>query len=177
MTPFNYNNIAMWNYPINQAQSQQMYRLVMNKENITSYTNELFVIENSQFVAINNVDEALDKSKVYGKLFGIDNISYNYKYILKDSSDLNLKRLYMVKDFEFVDRIDGINKIIPDSATKSNLYSVRLNNTALVIEDYDDEQTIKFKNTVNAALRSAISEICSKVEPINTRLYSIMIES
>ena len=120
-----------------------------------------------------------DEINLYGKLFNINSYKLVYEYLFNNTEgvSVNDKKLFKIQDFEFVDRIYGLNKLTPTSGRKSNLYSVKISNTGLAIEDDDDDETRHFKQTMNSALVSAVNTICSKTEPMNTKLYSVIVES
>lgn len=184
--PFMYRNISMWNYPISIQQIQALRRSVLARSDLSGIANEMFYIVGKSVYEITSLNETSDVNETYGKIFSMDGTVLKNRYLYKydkddpekyDSVSAHNKKLYKVQDFDFVDRIDSLIKVSPTSGRKSNLYSVRLSNTGLVINEEDDTKTVAFKKEVNAMLNSAINTVCSKTEPINTKLFSVIIDS
>ena len=175
--PFKYNNISMWNYPLSLAQCQQLRRLTLAKQSLKNAINDFYKSINSMSLEI--VDKDTEETGLCGKLFNIDTqyLNFDYAFDNKPGVTENNKKLFKVQDFEFIDRINGLNKLTPTSGRKSNLYSVKISNTGLAIEEDDDNETKNFKQTMNSALVAAVNTICSKTEPLNTKLYSVIIDS
>lgn len=175
--PFKYNNISMWNYPLSLAQCQQLRRLTLAKHSLKDAINDFYKSINGMSLEI--VDKDTEELNLCGKLFSIDTqyLKFDYAFDNKAGVSENNKKLYKVQDFEFIDRINGLNKLTPTSGRKSNLYSVKISNTGLAIEEDDDNETKNFKQTMNSALVAAVNTICSKTEPLNTKLYSVIIDS
>lgn len=175
--PFEFTNISMWNYPLELSQCQLLRRMVLSKHSLDNIVNDLYksVSYGTTFIS---VDKDTDETGLYGKLFNMNSYEIKYEYAFSDpNTPVYNKKLYKIQDFEFIDRINGLNKLSPTSGRKSNLYSVKISNTGLAIEDDDDNETKNFKQTMNSALISAVNTICSKTEPLNTKLYSVIIES
>ena len=184
--PFMYRNISMWNYPISIQQVQALRRSVLARSDISPIANEMFYLIGKSVYEINSVSETQDVNETYGKIFSMDGTVLKNRYLYKYDQDdpdkyseisEHNKKLYKVQDFDFVDRIDSLIKVSPTSGRKSNLYSVRLSNTGLTINEDDDEKTVAFKKEVNSMLNSAINTVCAKTEPINTKLFSVIIDS
>lgn len=174
--PFVFTNISMWNYPLNTSQCQLLRRMSLAKKSLSNYVNELYKLTSDG--EFENVSIDTEETGLYGKLFNINTHRIVFDYVFDDEdTSINDKKLFKIQDFEFVDRINGLNKLTPTSGRKSNLYSVKISNTGLAIEEDDDEETIKFKQSMNSALVAAVNTICSKTEPLNTKLYSVIIDS
>lgn len=175
--PFNYRNISVWNYPISLSQSQALKRNSIIPGISKIATNQFTVFDGGYKPLEQSTEEEIAKG-VYGRVFSIDTsktvFDYHFNSPLAEEWD---QKLYKISNFEFVDRINGIIKLTPSSGRKSNLYSIRLHNTGLVIEDDDDEATKKFKNSMTVMIRSAVNTICTRVEPVNTKLFKVIIES
>lgn len=173
--PLNYYNVSMWNYPLNLGQIQLLRRMVLSKKSLYNFANDIYEIVNGEYIKIEDFTKDVN---LYGKIFSIDRYITNVDYKFNSNKEtIDNQKLYKIQDFEFVERINGINKLTPAMARKSNLYSVKLSNTGLAIDPDDDNETKKFKEAVTTSLKAAINTICSRAEPINTKLFSIIIDS
>lgn len=177
VSPFIFTNISMWNIPLNIIQCQLLRRMALAKKSLDDYVNDFYKLDDNGLFEI--VSSDTDEINLYGKLFSINSYKLVYEYLFNNTEgvSVNDKKLFKIQDFEFVDRINSLNKLTPTSGRKSNLYSVKISNTGLAIEDDDDDETRYFKQTMNSALVSAVNTICSKTEPLNTKLYSVIIDS
>lgn len=176
--PFNYRNIAMWNYPLSLTQVQRIYRALMNNKSLDDFENKIFYLDHDNPVNVEEVVSDETDQLFYGKIFNKGALTFTGSY-LYDSDEVyeHQQKLFKVQDFEYVERINGFVKFTPVSDRKSNLYSIRLHNTGLVENPEDDDKTRQFKQEVNSVLLAAINTICSKTEPINTKLFTVLIDS
>lgn len=175
--PFNYSNISMWNYPISLAQSQQIRRKVLERNSLDSVCSDIYAIVDEIFTKVPKYDS--DDETYYSKAFNLNyyKITYDYVYDRDDNVDMELQKLFKVQDFEFVDRIYGLNKLSGSKDRKSNLYSIRIKNSGFTITGDETDEEREFKTAVSSMLSAAVNTICEKVQPINTKLYSVIIES
>lgn len=177
VTYFDITDTALLNYPISINQSQILFNSELKHKNVSNVMNNTYIIYETNFKEDINGD--------YGKVFDFTPYVYKtlYAYNGKSNPDFNRQnsreqtQLYKIQDFDYIDVIDGLNKLKATTGRKSNLYSVKLRNTGLVIDEDDDQETKEFKSEVGAMLESTINTICSKVEPLNTKLFSIIIDS
>lgn len=176
--PFNYRNIAMWNYPLSLTQVQRIYRALMNNKSLDDFENKIFYLDHDNPVNVEEVVSDETNQLFYGKIFNKGALTFTGSY-LYDSDEVyeHQQKLFKVQDFEYVERINSFVKFTPVSDRKSNLYSIRLHNTGLVENPEDDDKTRQFKQEVNSVLLAAINTICSKTEPINTKLFTVLIDS
>ena len=174
--PFNYTDLSMWNYPISLSQSQQLRRKVLERNSLDKICSDVYAIISEVFTKVDSYDSA---PITYGKCFNINYymITYSYAYDRKDDTYMELQKLFKVQDFEFIDRIYGMNKLTGVKDRKSNLYSIRIKNSGFAITGDETEEELQFKNAVSSMLSAAVNTICEKVQPINTKLYSVIIES
>ena len=174
--PFNYTNISMWNYPISLAQSQQIRRKVLERNSLDSVCADIYAIIDEIFTKVPKYDSA---DITYSKAFNLNyyKVSYDYAYDREDDEYAALQKLFKVQDFEFIDRIYGLNKLSGAKDRKSNLYSIRIKNSGFAITGDETEEEKEFKTAISSMLSAAVNTICEKVQPINTKLYSVIIES
>ena len=176
--PFNYRNIAMWNYPLSLTQVQRLYRALVDNKILDDFENKIFYLDGDNPVNVEEVISDGNDILFYGKIFNKRALALTSSY-LYDSDEVyeHQQKLFKVQDFEYVERINGFVKFTPISDRKSNLYSIRLHNTGLVENPEDDDKTRQFKQEINSVLLAAINTICSKTEPINTKLFTVLIDS
>lgn len=176
--PFNYRNISMWNYPLSLTQVQRIYRALIDNKSLDDFENKIFYLDHDNPVNVEEVVSGETDQLFYGKIFNKGALTFTGSY-LYDSDEVyeHQQKLFKVQDFEYVERINGFVKFTPVSDRKSNLYSIRLHNTGLVENPEDDDKTRQFKQEVNSVLLAAINTICSKTEPINTKLFTVLIDS
>ncbi len=175
--PFNYSNISMWNYPISLSQSQQIRRKVLERNSLDNVCSDIYAIIDEIFTKVQKYDS--DYMTYYSKVFNLNyyKITYDYAYDRDDNENMDLQKLFKVQDFEFVDRIYGLNKLSGNKDRKSNLYSIRIKNSGFAITGDETDEEREFKTAVSSMLSAAVNTICEKVQPINTKLYSVIIES
>jgi hypothetical protein len=99
----------------------------------------------------------------------------------KNVSYTDDQRLYLIKDFDFIDRISGQYRLDNGEGKASNLYSIKITNSGLVTNNFDkNTQPEDYKlqelinNTCKTALENAISTITKKFQPINTQLFKVI---
>ena len=150
----------------------------MNNKSLDDFENKIFYLDHDNTVNVEEVVSDETNQLFYGKIFNKGALTFTGSY-LYDSDEVyeHQQKLFKVQDFEYVERINGFVKFTPVSDRKSNLYSIRLHNTGLVENPEDDDKTRQFKQEVNSVLLAAINTICSKTEPINTKLFTVLIDS
>jgi hypothetical protein len=91
------------------------------------------------------------------------------------------ERLYLIKDFDFIDRISGLNRLDNGEGKASNLYSLKITNSGFNTNNYDPiNQPEDYKlqelinNTCRTSLENAIATITQKFQPINTQLFKVI---
>lgn len=91
------------------------------------------------------------------------------------------ERLYLIKDFDFIDRISGLNRLNNGEGKASNLYSLKITNSGFNTNNYDPiNQPEDYKlqelinNTCRTSLENAIATITQKFQPINTQLFKVI---
>ena len=91
------------------------------------------------------------------------------------------ERLYLIKDFDFIDRISGLNRLNNGEGKASNLYSLKITNSGFNTNNYDPiNQPEDYKlqelinNTCRTSLENAIAAITQKFQPINTQLFKVI---
>ncbi len=174
--PFNYNHLLMWNYPLSIQHAQQLRRKVLERDSLTDTCSDIYAIIDEVFTKVPSYTSA---NVVYSKSFNINSYKtvYNYAYDRDDAENMELQKLFKVQDFEFIDRIYGLNKLSGSKDRKSNLYSIRIKNSGFAMTGDETDEEREFKTAVSSMLSAAVNTICEKVQPINTKLYSVIIES
>lgn len=91
------------------------------------------------------------------------------------------QRLYLIKDFDFIDRISGLNRLDNGEGKASNLYSLKITNSGFNTNNYDpinQPEDYKLQNLINntcrTSLENAIATITKKFQPINTQLFKVI---
>jgi hypothetical protein len=111
------------------------------------------------------------------------NTIYTNAVDLKNSKDSynDDERLYLIKDFDFIDRISGLNRLDNGEGKASNLYSLKITNSGFNTNNYDPiNQPEDYKlqdlinNTCRTSLENAIATITQKFQPINTQLFKVI---
>lgn len=111
------------------------------------------------------------------------NTIYTNAVNLEDKKDsyTDDERLYLIKDFDFIDRISGLNRLNNGEGKASNLYSLRITNSGFNTNNYDPiNQPEDYKlqelinNTCRTSLENAIATITQKFQPINTQLFKVI---
>lgn len=111
------------------------------------------------------------------------NAIYTNAVNLEDQKDsyTDDERLYLIKDFDFIDRISGLNRLNNGEGKASNLYSLRITNSGFNTNNYDpinqpDDYKLQelINNTCRTSLENAIATITQKFQPINTQLFKVI---
>ena len=111
------------------------------------------------------------------------NTIYAHAVNLEDQKDsyTDDERLYLIKDFDFIDRISGLNRLNNGEGKASNLYSLKISNSGFNTNNYDPiNQPEDYKlqelinNTCRTSLENAIATITQKFQPINTQLFKVI---
>ena len=111
------------------------------------------------------------------------NAIYTNAVNLEDQKDsyTDDERLYLIKDFDFIDRISGLNRLNNGEGKASNLYSLKITNSGFNTNNYDPiNQPEDYKlqelinNTCRTSLENAIATITQKFQPINTQLFKVI---
>lgn len=75
----------------------------------------------------------------------------------------------ILNTYEFIERIDGVNRLGGEKLHKSNIYSIRIRNSGLNERIVDATQ----REYVQSSINNIIREMMKKITPINTQLWKI----
>lgn len=172
-----YYNISMWNYPLTESQINQIQFVTNGNISTSNICSEKFKIDDN-----NIYTEAKDGK--YGKIFSQDKFVTKTVQLLENSNNYSDVKLFRVRDFDYIDKIEAIHKLSINEGRKSNLYSIKLRGTGLSDNPYSEKKDSieyieyeEFRLDCIAKLEAAINTICTKVEPLNTKLFKLIIES
>lgn len=177
-----YNNISIWNYNIGINGINKMYNIA-NQSNIdyTNILNNTYEYKDGEYIL--NDDTLLKDPNSIGKLASINKNTIILSSLYKDSDDEKNKALYRIQNFEFIDKLQNFHRLSLQNGRKSNLYSVKIKGTGLSKNPYDKinepdkyNDYEYFRTYTLQALESAVNTVCRKVEPLNTKLFKMIIE-
>lgn len=184
---FNYKNMAMWNYPLSTSQIKQIKDRLLTGKSINDILTDYYEV--NQYNEFTQTDkDTTDKSNttVVGRVFNIEREENTLNYTFdSENEEIYNQKLFKVQDFDYLDKLGGIHRLLVQNGRKSNLYSVRLKNTGLVppensgyeLGTKDRQDYEAYYNECKNMLETAVKTICDKVEPVNVKLFKVMIDS
>jgi hypothetical protein len=103
-------------------------------------------------------------------------VKYDYEDSEKGSDN---HRLFLIKDYDYLDRFAGLYRLDNGEGRASNLYSIKISNSGFATNNYvpgtDDYELQELMNTTcKAALDNAIVSLTKKIQPINTQLFKVI---
>lgn len=184
---FNYKNMAMWNYPLSASQIKQIKDRLLTGKSINDILTDYYEV--NQYNEFTQTDkDTTDKANttVVGRVFNIEREENTLNYTFdSENEEIYNQKLFKVQDFDYLDKLGGIHRLLIQNGRKSNLYSVRLKNTGLVppensgyeLGTKDRQDYEAYYNECKNMLETAVKTICDKVEPVNVKLFKVMIDS
>jgi hypothetical protein len=143
----NTSNIHQYSYDDNNWNIERMYSV----EN-TSY---LASISNNNFI----YDDFVSTQSLY-----VQNIP---EILLMEETDDSVGPIY--NNYEFIERIKGVNRLGQDKLHKSNIFSIKINNSKLNNAITDTVSREQVQTSVN----NVIKEVIKKITPAYTQLWKI----
>lgn len=86
----------------------------------------------------------------------------SYKYLTETAN--------ITRDYSYVERVRGLYKYRPIDGHKSNIYSIRINNSGLNELLTDEDMKYELRKIIESTVATAVK----KIAPINTQLWKIM---
>ena len=123
----------MWNYPLTESQINQIQFATNGNISTSNICSEKFKIDDN-----NIYTEAKDGK--YGKIFSQDKFVTKTVQLLENSNNYSDVKLFRVRDFDYIDKIEAIHKLSINEGRKSNLYSIKLRGTGLSDNPYSEKK-------------------------------------
>ena len=184
---FNFKNMAMWNYPLSASQIKQIKDRLLTGKSINNILTDYYEVNQyNEFTQTNKDTTEKANTTVVGRVFNIEKEENNLNYTFdSENEEIYNQKLFKVQDFDYLDKLGGIHRLLIQNGRKSNLYSVRLKNTGLVppensgyeLGTKDRQDYEAYYNECKNMLETAVKTICDKVEPVNVKLFKVMIDS
>lgn len=184
---FNFKNMAMWNYPLSASQIKQIKDRLLTGKSINDILTDYYEVNQyNEFTQTNKDTTEKANTIVVGRVFNIEKEENNLNYTFdSENEEIYNQKLFKVQDFDYLDKLGGIHRLLIQNGRKSNLYSVRLKNTGLVppensgyeLGTKDRQDYEAYYNECKNMLETAVKTICDKVEPVNVKLFKVMIDS
>lgn len=139
--------------------------------------------ENITYKVITDINEINYDTDVIAVRFSPWQTQYNkfdVKYDYEDSEKgSDNHRLFLIKDYDYLDRFAGLYRLDNGEGRASNLYSIKISNSGFATNNYvpgtDDYELQELMNTTcKAALDNAIVSLTKKIQPINTQLFKVI---
>ncbi len=204
-SPAKIDYIKFWNYPLTNQNIEKLQSLYSTNQSIDKYKttiiNGVYVVnENSGGMiskaymneSVDSLPAVIEKNEsditttgnhIVNVDFAVVNITtglidIEYDYASAAEGTLN-KKLYLLKDYEFIDNIAGLYKVNQSGDRKSNLYSIRIKNSGLSINEfakYTPEWYMKdiLNTQMKSSLNAVINTLTKKIQPINTQLFKVI---
>lgn len=184
---FNFKNMAMWNYPLSASQIKQIKDRLLTGKSINDILTDYYEVNQyNEFTQTDKDTTEKANTTVVGRVFNIEKEENNLNYTFdNEDEEIYNQKLFKVQDFDYLDKLGGIHRLLVQNGRKSNLYSVRLKNTGLVppensgyeLGTKDRQDYEAYYNECKNMLETAVKTICDKVEPVNVKLFKVMIDS
>lgn len=184
---FNFKNMAMWNYPLSASQIKQIKDRLLTGKSINDILTDYYEVNQyNEFTQTNKDTTEKANTTVVGRVFNIEREENTLNYTFdSENEEIYNQKLFKVQDFDYLDKLGGIHRLLVQNGRKSNLYSVRLKNTGLVppensgyeLGTKDRQDYEAYYNECKNMLETAVKTICDKVEPVNVKLFKVMIDS
>ena len=184
---FNFKNMAMWNYPLSASQIKQIKDRLLTGKSINDILTDYYEVNQyNEFTQTDKDTTEKANTTVVGRVFNIEKEENNLNYTFdSENEEIYNQKLFKVQDFDYLDKLGGIHRLLIQNGRKSNLYSVRLKNTGLVppensgyeLGTKDRQDYEAYYNECKNMLETAVKTICDTVEPVNVKLFKVMIDS
>lgn len=150
-----------------------------------STTEEDLSKQDLTYKTVENLNEIDYETEVIGVRFSPWQASYNkfeveYSYA-DDAVGTDNHRLFLIKDFDYIDRFAGLYRLDNGEGRASNLYSIKISNSGLATNNYDKNTQLEdyelqelMNTTCKTALENAIVSLTKKIQPINTQLFKVI---
>jgi len=78
-----------------------------------------------------------------------------------------------IQNFELIERVGGLYKYRPFEGHKSNIYSIRINNSGLNDDLSNNEEQLKIQHNLREIVEDTVRNVVKKIAPSSTQLWQI----